>query len=164
MRRAFLIVSAVIAALAVVPAATADKPTREILSGLEDFVVTDQCEFPVLVHTEGGGIAMTFTDKEGDVVKELLVFPANKQVFTNLDTGTSVTVVTTGPGHFHFNPDGSGFLKVTGHSAWLADPVTGEPGIFLTEGRFLLTFDAEGTPTSVDLTGHRVDVCAQLAS
>ena len=114
MRRAFLIVSAVFTALAVAPAATADKPTREILSSLEDFVVTDQCEFPVLVHTEGGGIATTFTDKEGDVVKELLVFPGNRQVFTNLDTDRSVTVATTGPGHFHFNSDGSGFLKVTG--------------------------------------------------
>jgi hypothetical protein len=68
---------AVLTALAVVPAAIADKPTREV-SGQDDIVITDQCAFPVLVHVEGLEIDTTFTNREGNPVKQIGSFPATR--------------------------------------------------------------------------------------
>ena len=97
LRRTFFILSAVLAALAVAPLATAGKPTQETISGPDDLVVSGECAFPVLMHVEGVGIITTFTDKKGNVVSQNFHFPNNKTVFTNLVTGESLTVATTGP-------------------------------------------------------------------
>ena len=96
MRRGVLLLSTVLIALAVAPAAIADKPTREIVPGPDDVVFTGQCGFPVLAHIEGVEIHTTFTDKQGNVVKLLGVFPGNTLTLTNLDTGKSVTLPATG--------------------------------------------------------------------
>jgi hypothetical protein len=41
--------------------------------------------------------------------------------------------------------------------------VTGEPGIWYSNGRLRLTFDADMNPTSVESTGKLVNLCDQLA-
>ena len=162
MKRFTLVVTLVAAALAVAPAATASKPTREIVPGQDDVRLTDQCAFPVLIHTEGREIVTTFTDKAGNVVKQIAIFPGNKQTVTNLDTGKSITVVATGPFHGRREPDGSSTVRVTGHGIFPGHPITEEPGIWYLSGRIFATLDAEENLTSIDYTGKLVDLCARL--
>ena len=122
MRRLFalsgLAATFVLVALAVVPTATANKPTREIIPGPDDRLITDQCAFPVLGHIEGSEIDTTFTDKAGNPVKLIGVFPGNTLTLTNLDTGKSVTLGATGSFQLRVKPDGSGSAMVTGQGAW----------------------------------------------
>jgi hypothetical protein len=166
MRRGLLLLATLLIALAVVPAATANRPIREVNPAQEDVVITDQCAFPVLGHVEGREIITTFTDRAGNPVKQIGVFPGNTLTFTNLDTGESVTLVATGSFHVQAESDGSVTVMITGHGPFFSNPITGEPGIwYLNGGRVVATFDAEGNMTSVDATGNNlVNLCAQLAS
>src|SRR5207249_1643794 len=118
MRRRLLLFPIVAIALAVAPAATANKPMREIIHAPDDIVITDQCAFPVLGHIEGREIDTTFTDKAGNPVKLIGVFPGNTLTLTNLDTGESITVGATGSFHLRAEPDGSTSAMVTGQGAW----------------------------------------------
>jgi hypothetical protein len=163
MRRGLLLLSTILIALAVVPAAAANKPTREIIPAPDDLVIIDQCAFPVLGHIEGSEIDTTFTDKAGNPVKLLGVFPGNTLTLTNLDTGKSITLGATGSFQLRVEPDGSASAMVTGLGAWpFGNPVTGEPGIWYQSGRVTATIDAEGNTTSVSSTGKLVNLCAQL--
>ena len=163
MQRGLLVLTALVA-LAVVPAATANKPIREVISAPDDRVITGQCAFPVLGHIEGREIDTTFTDKTGNPVKLIGVFPGNTLTLTNLVTGKSLVLGATGSFQLRMNPDGSGSGMVTGHGAWPdGNPVTGEPGIWYQSGRVSATFDADGNTTSIKSSGTLVDLCPQLA-
>lgn len=168
MRRLFalsgLIPTVVLVALAVVPAATANKPIREVHASQPDMLTTDQCAFPVLGHVEGGEIITTFTNRAGNPIRQIGVFPGNTLTLTNLDTGKSITLVATGQFHAQLKRDGSGVVRVTGHGPSLSHPVTGEPGIWYLSGRIIATLDTDGNPTSLDSTGKLVDLCPQLGS
>jgi len=165
MRRGILLFLTVLIGLAVVPAATANKPTREIIPAPDDRVITGQCTFPVLGHIDGKEIDTTFTDKTGNPIKLLGVFPGNTLTLTNLVTSKSITVGATGSFQLRVEPDGSGTGMVTGLGAWPdGNPVTGEPGIWYQSGRVTATFDAEGNTTSIKSTGKLVNLCTQLAS
>jgi hypothetical protein len=164
MRRGLLLLSTLVVALAVAPAATANKPTREVIPAPGDRVITDQCAFPVLGHIEGSEIDTTFTDRAGNPVKLLGVFPGNTLTLTNVDTGKSITLGATGSFQLRVKPDGSGSAMVTGLGAWPdGNPITGEPGIWYQNGRVSATFDAEGNTTSMKSTGKLVDLCNRLA-
>jgi hypothetical protein len=163
MRRGLLVLSTVLLAIAVVPAATANKPIHEIIPAPPDIVITDQCAFDVLAHIEGSEIDTTFTDKAGNPVKLLGVFPGNKLTLTNVGTGASVTLPATGSFQALINPDGSGSAKVTGHGPWISNPVTGEPGVWYQSGQVSATFDADGNTTSIESKGKLDDLCPQLA-
>ena len=117
MRRGLLLLSTVLVALVVVPAASANKPMREVIPAPDDKVITGQCAFPVLGHIEGSEIDTTFTDKAGNPVKLIGVFPGNTLTLTNLDTGKSITVGATGSFQLRVEPDGSGSGMVTGQGA-----------------------------------------------
>jgi hypothetical protein len=156
---------AVLTALAVAPAAIADKPTREVIPAPDDRRITDQCTFPVLGHIEGSEIDTTFTDKTGNPVRLLGVFPGNTLTLTNLDTGKSITLGATGSFQLRVEPDGSGSAMVTGEGAWPdGNPITGEPGIWYQSGRVSATFDAEGNTTSINSAGVLINLCARLGS
>jgi hypothetical protein len=164
MRRGLLLLSTVLVALAAVPAATADKPIREIVPAPGDVVITDQCAFPVLGHIEGGEIDTTFFDKAGNLVKLLGVFPGQTSTWTNLATGRSITVSDAGSFLLRLQPDGSGTLVLTGHGP-VPNVLTGERGIwYLNGGQIRATGDANGNLTSVDIRGNVVDLCSQLAA
>ena len=165
MRRGLLLLSTVLLAFAVVPAATANRPMREVIPAPEDRVITGQCSFPVLGHIEGREIDTTFTDRAGNPVKLLGVFPGNTLTLTNLDTGRPITLGATGSFQLRVEPDGSGSAMVTGLGAWPeGNPITGEPGIWYQRGRVSATFDAEGNTTSLTSSGTLVNLCTQLAS
>ena len=165
MRRGLLLLSTLVMALAVAPAATANKPMREVNPAPGDRLISGQCTFPVLGHIEGSEINTTFTDRAGNPVRLLGVFPGNTLTLTNLDTGKSITLGATGSFQLRAEPDGSGSGMVTGHGAWPdGNPVTGEPGIWYQSGRVSATFDSEGNTTSIESTGRLVNLCAELAS
>jgi hypothetical protein len=156
---------AVVTALAVVPAATANAPIREIIPAPNDRLITDQCSFPVLGHIKGSEIDTTFTDKAGNPIRLLGVFPGNTLTLTNLDSGKSITLGATGSFQLRVEPDGSGSAMVTGQGAWPdGNPVTGEPGIWFQSGRLSATFDADGNTTSIKSTGTLVNLCPRLES
>ena len=156
---------AVLTALAIASSATAAKPTREIIPAPEDRLITNQCSFPVLGHIEGSEIDTTFTDRDGNPIKLLGVFPGNTLTLTNLDAGNSITVGATGSFQLRVERDGSGSAMVTGQGAWPdGNPITGEPGIWYQSGRVSTTWDAEGNTTSLESTGILVNLCVRLGS
>jgi hypothetical protein len=163
-QRRLLLLSTVLLALVVVPAATADRPTREIVPHPDDRVIDDQCAFAVLAHIDGYEIDTTFTDKAGNPVKLLGVFPGNTLTLTNLETSKSITLPATGSFQLRLHPDGSASATVTGHGPWIQNPVTGETGIWYQSGQVSAQFDADGNMTSIRNTGTLVDLCPQLAS
>lgn len=164
MRKKLAVAICAAVALGVAPAATASQPTREVIPAPDDVVITGQCAFPVLGHIEGVEIDTTFTDKAGNPVKQIGVFPGNTLTFTNLDTDKSITLVSDGQFHAQLKRDGSGFILVTGHGPSIPNPITGEPGIWYLSGRLVARFDADGNQTSADSTGKLVNLCAQLAA
>src|SRR5207248_5968781 len=105
MRRGLLPLSIVLAALVIVPAATANQPEQKIDRGPHDMLIPDQCAFPVLGHIDGNEIDTTFSDKADNVVKVLGVFPGQTLTLTNLDTGKSITVSDAGSFQLRFEPD-----------------------------------------------------------
>jgi hypothetical protein len=164
MRRMFLFVPTVVIALALTTPASARQPDREINPGQGDIVITDQCAFPVLGHIDGIEIITTFLDDAGNPVKQIVAFPGNRMTLTNLDRGTSVTVVSTGSSQLRLQPDGSTSARAMGHGTFFPNPLTGEPGIWYLSGQGEATMDPEGTVTSVALAGRLVDLCSELAS
>jgi hypothetical protein len=165
MRRGLLLLSTVLIALAVVPAATANTPFRVVNAAPEDQTITGQCAFPVLAHFEGSEINTTFFDKDGNPVKLLGVFPGNTLTLTNLDTGKSITFLgSTSSFHLRAEHDGSVIAMVTGQGWWpMGNPITGEPGIWYQEGRSSATYDAEGNLVSLTSAGLLVNLCPSLA-
>ena len=165
MRRGLLLLSTLLVVLAVASAASANKPTREIIPGQADVVFTaDQCGFEVLGHIEGGEIITTFTDKAGNPVKQIVVFPGNKATLTNAVTGKSITIPVTGSASIRLQSDGSVSYRATGHGLFAPNPVTGEPGIWYLSGRGTYTVDEDGNLTSFPAaTGKLVNLCARLA-
>ena len=164
MRPGLLLLSTLLVALAIVPAAAADKPIRELNPSQDDVVIADQCAFPVFAHIDGGEIVTNFTDKAGNLVKQIVVFPANTQTLTNLDSGKSITVSATGSFQGRAHADGSVSFKITGHGTFPSHPITGEPGIWYLSGRLFATFDAGGNLVSTGSNGTLVDLCPRLAS
>jgi hypothetical protein len=164
MRRGLLLLSVVLVGLAVVPAATADKPAREVIPGHDDVVFSDECAFPVLIRIEGSEINTTFTDRAGNPVRLLGTFPGNMMTVTNLASGKSITLPATGSFQARLARDGSTSFKVTGHGPFVPNPISGEPGIWYLSGQVSATFDADENMTSIASTGTLVDLCPQLGS
>ena len=164
MRRGFLLLSTGLVAVAVVPAATANKPTREIITAPDDKVITGQCTFPVLGHIDGAEIITTFTDAAGNPVKQIVAFPGNRVTLTNADSGVSITVMGTGSSQLRAEPDGSLTARAMGHGPFFPNPITGAPGIWYLSGQGDSTLDSQGNVTSATLHGRLVDLCPRLAS
>ncbi len=164
MRRALLLLSTVLLALAVAPPASATRPIREVHPSQDDVVITDQCAFPVFGHIDGREIITTFTDAAGTPVKQIVAFPGNTLTFTNLDSGTSVTVMGTGSSQLRAEPDGSVSARSMGHGPFFPNPLTGEPGIWYLSGQGRATLDSQGNVTSAHVSGTLVDLCPRLAS
>lgn len=164
MNRGLLLLSTVLISLSLAPAASASKPTREINPSQDDVVITDQCAFPVLGHIDGIEIIKTWIDDAGNPVKQIVTFPGNTLTFTNLRTGTSVTVAGTGSSQLRAQRDGSVSARAMGHGPFFPNPITGEPGIWYLSGQGRATIDSQGNVTSATLAGRLVDLCPLLTS
>jgi hypothetical protein len=161
MRRTLLILSTVLFALTLMPYASATRPLREI-HVQDDVVITDQCAFPVLGHIDGIETIITFVDRAGDPVKQIVTFPGNRLTLTNLDAGTSVTVMGTGSSQLRAKPGGSLSARAMGHGIFFPNPITGEPGLWYLSGQGKATMDAQGNVLSAHLAGRLVDLCPRL--
>jgi hypothetical protein len=162
--RTRIALAAVVAALslaAVAPAAIAGKPTIQRMP-FEDHFVAQSCGFPVQVDAIGTVVDISSTDALGNV-HFFEAAPQAKLTLTNLVTGKTIIVNNSGPGDVTFGADGSFTQVGTGGWGWVGrNPTTLVPGMFLTQGRFVLSFSASGVRTFT-LTGTTTDLCAQLA-
>jgi hypothetical protein len=164
MRPIILFAATILFALTGVPSpAWATPPIREVHPSQGDVVITDQCAFPVLGHVDGGETITTFTDAAGTPVKQFQSFPGNTLTLTNMDAGTSVTVLATGSTQVRAERDGLVSVQILGHGPFVPNPLTGEPGIWYLSGRGEATFDEEGNQLSAAVTGTLVDLCPRLA-
>ena len=163
MPRKVLVLSVVVAVLAVASSAYASKPIREV-HAQDDFVIRGQCAFPVLGHIDGVETITTFVDKAGEPVKQIVTFPGNRITLTNLRSGTSIEVMGTGSSQLRARADGSVSARAMGHGPFFPNPLTGEPGIWYLSGQGTMTLDQNGQVTAIALHGRLVDLCPQLAS
>lgn len=158
-----LLLSALVLALAVVPVATANRPAREVNQNQQDRLITGECAFPVLAHIQGREILTTFTNRAGDEVRQLGVFPGNTLTLTNGNGGESLTFPANGSFQLRFHADGSATMMLTGHGPFTPNPITGQPGIWYLSGQIAATFDAQENMTSIDLMGNLENLCPRLA-
>jgi hypothetical protein len=158
-----LVVVAVVSLLAALmaPAAFADQPTIDRMP-VETHGTVQSCAFPVQVDATGTLVRISYTDQLGNL-QRFDAAPEYKSTLTNLVTGKRIVIANSGPGRYTFGADGS--LTQVGTGVWsflTRNPVTLEPGLFFTKGRFVLSRSASGVRTFT-LTGTIIDMCAELA-
>ncbi len=158
MRRVAAGVLCTVLVLFVGPAASANKPAIQ-RTPVDDEFVDDSCGFDVDVHTTGFVVDILWTAADGSV-RDFQAFPQGNQVITNVETGTSITVNISGPAHVAVTAGGTATLVGTGNWSWGGNPLTGEDGIFLTRGRFVMSLN---TGLVTDFTGDLVGLCSRLA-
>ena len=109
-------------------------------------------------------INTTFTDKAGNPVKLLGVFPGNRLTLTNLETG-EVNQPRPPTGSFQARGRARRFDRLLCYRQQALVPTrsSGEPGIWSQSGRVTASFDAEGNMMSVGSTGKLIDLCPRLA-
>ena len=158
MKRLVVVSLFVLASLLVVPSALSDAPTI-VRNPIDATFIDDvDCGFPVQIDIVGTDL--TIFSASGDRVFD--AFPQSRATLTNLDNpNRSLTVSIAGPGHTRFGNDGSVTLTGTGPTLFFLQ-FLGNPGITLLNGRFVLTFDAQGNPTFSSV-GQTRDLCAELA-
>ena len=140
-----------------VPALQQGGPPTPVEPGqFEDEIASAICGFPVLV--EFTGKVKTLELPGG---RTILIGPAGRGTWTNVNTGTTVARNLTGPIQINPLPDGGTEVVFLGHNV-VGDPEAGF--LVLLIGRFNVIFDAEGGIVQ-DLTGtgQRIDLCALLA-
>jgi hypothetical protein len=161
-RLAAALLLTLLALVATAPSALAAKPTHERTPVDDVFVDEDSCDFAVEIHTTGFILAIEWVDEDGSL-RRFEAYPQLRATYTNLVTGESIKVNISGPAHITESPDGSLTLVGTGDWSWDVHPDTGEPGLFLTSGRFVLSIDAQGNE-SFQRVGRITDLCAKLAA
>ena len=141
------------------PPASANKPVIH-RTAVNDEFVDSSCGFDVDVRTTGFVVDIFWTGADGSV-RDFQAFPQGKQVITNVETGRSITINISGPAHVTVTAGGTATLIGTGNWSWGSNPVTGDPGIFLTRGRFVMSLNT-GVVTS--LRGDLVGLCSKVAA
>jgi hypothetical protein len=157
-------VVAVAAILAAAAPASADKPLREPLPS-EDFVLSDSCDFDVLVHTiENKEFIKSYFDDDGNLTRQIINGRLVVQL-TNLETGESILRNVSGPVFVTFFADGSRDTVVGGRSLAIFFPgeVEDLPLLFVNSGQVTYHFDPEGNVVGAEQVGEMEDVCAALA-
>ena len=142
---------------ATVPALQQGGPPTPIEPGqVEDEISSAICGFPFLV--EGTG-KLKLLELPGG--RTILIGPADKATYTNGNTGTSVTLITTGPIQTNPLPDGGTEVVFLGHNV-VGNPEAGF--LVLLIGRFSIIFGADGSlAQDLEGSGQRIDICALLA-
>lgn len=159
MKRLAVIAFAVLLAVIWGAPAHADPPVREVIE-VHDTFPSDVCGFPTEEATDGTIIQTTYSDADGTVTRIHQVYPNNFRVaVTNLDSGEVYETVVPGALLITFHSDGS--LTVVGTGLWNleSNPETGEPGIFILKGSWVV----EVPPGTFSYVGTFIDVCELLA-
>jgi hypothetical protein len=158
MRRLVVVSFIALAALVLAPGALSSPPT--ITRTPIDLTVVDDvdCGFPVEIHIVGTQLTILST-VQGDL-REFDAFPNSRATLTNLDTGTTITASIAGPGHITLGADGSFTFVGTGPTLFFFGE---NPGITSFDGRYFVSFDAQGNLT-FSMVGATRDLCAELAA
>jgi hypothetical protein len=150
--------------LTIVTPVAATKPDR-VPAGNQSFTVGagELCPFAIQwVPVVDREKFMVFYDRDGNFVREW-ISGASFTKLTNLDSGKSVILNTSGPGPLTFN---DGVLVIGGGGNGLVGlyPTdAGGPALWATRGPWQLVFDANFHVTSASLPRNRTDMCAVLA-
>jgi hypothetical protein len=94
------------------------------------------CAFAINVHLVGKVRHTHFFDRQGNVIRELTVFPRFRITFSA--NGKSITTVSVAANHVTINPDGSATVAITGLQGHLI--VGGGPPLAADVGRLVLFF------------------------
>ena len=159
MRRLIVVSLIALAALVLTPSALSSAPT--ITRTPIDLTFADDvdCGFPVQIHIVGTQLTILST-VQGDL-REFDAFPNSRATLTNLDTGRAIAVSIAGPGHISLGADGSFSFVGTGPTLFFLDPAN--PGITSFNGRYFVSFDAQGNLT-FSMVGATRDLCAELTA
>lgn len=142
MRKLALLVSFVslaLLALAAVARAVPPEHSVEPIDGV--FTIPagpDTCSFPIQGQVSGEIRTTTFFDKEGNVIREISVFPRARVTFSA--NGKSISTVTPSVEHLTLNPDGSATVTITGLSGHLI--TGGGPPQAVDVGRIVFFFSS----------------------
>jgi hypothetical protein len=125
------------------------------------------CAFPLLVEGTGDKrIMREFTDRNGNVVRTLAAGKGFTLTFTNLSTGESLTLPSSGSvQRTTVNSDGTSTVVSTGHNVVIFFPtdIPAGPSTTLYVGQIVYTVDASGVFTLQSTSGTTTDLCALLA-
>ena len=161
-RRAAVSLLAVLLVAALAPgAASATQPVRILLPATDPVVYSGTCDFDVLVESiKEKATLKEWTDEDGSV---RLTLTGQVQLrVTNLESGASLDLSLSGPGHIRFAPDGS-LIEARGTGRWGILKLGVEPGLFVASGNFTLTYATLAEFFS-NAQGHVTDLCAELSS
>ena len=136
-----------------------------------DFAPGEACANAAIgldVYPGQNRVFRTFYDKDGNPIRYLAAGKGNKLVFTNADTGASVTYKTGGSvEHVTPNADGSETWVTTGHEVMILFPTDDPAGPSTTMyvGRLVFNFDPVNYVIGIrSFTGKSVDICAALGA
>jgi hypothetical protein len=125
------------------------------------------CGFPIHVGVLDDNEYYVHSTNNPDGSSTLRVTGRLINSLTNENTGKTITYDNSGPGWITLYPDGSDHADVQGHSFGLASPASqlalGVPGLFLTTGHAIATYDASGDLSSLSIAGQLTDGCALLS-
>jgi hypothetical protein len=148
--------------------ASARGPKWEFLPPEPFTLPAASCGFPVALDFPRNKEFGKETDNPDGSVDLLFTGSFNASA-TNTDTGKTVVVNASGPGHIHLYPDGSQSFLFLGHtldfffSAADAESIGAPSALFLWAGQVRATFDADGNETSETYGGHMLlDICTAL--
>lgn len=158
------------AALAVASALAVGTPVSVSAAASDvefDLPAGQACAFPL--HVVGTGdkrIMREFTDRSGNVVRLLSAGKGFTLTFTNVDTGESLTLPSSGSvQRTTVNSDGTSTVVSTGHNVLIFFPtdIPAGPSTTLYVGQVVYTVDASGVFTLQGTSGRTTDLCALLA-
>jgi hypothetical protein len=129
---------------------------------IDDTFFAESCGVPVEFHGVGVSVTIQWVDADG-TTRTITAYPQTRLTLTNLDTGTSITLNTSGGARLTEGADGSFTMVGTGLWEWGINPRTLAPGEFLTSGRWVFSIDAAGN-ASFQIVGNITDLCPQLTA
>jgi len=164
MRALRLLPVVLLAALAALPLADAraNGPDHSVES-FDGQLVSDACGFLVVVHIEGTTHVLAFEANGAGTTRLFFGGPA-KLTMTNVATGETLFVNSSGPDALATSPDGSVRINFGPTLAEPVHPVTGEPGLWVLHGRLVAAFDAEDNLIAHTFVGRSTNVCIELAA
>jgi hypothetical protein len=151
---------AVVCALASTVPALADPPIPTPISPEATYAAGQVCPFPVRVTPGDASHSRLHIQRSG----EFIVTGYFSQTVTNLSTGRSLRIKSSGPLRIVFHDDGTSTWTSHGSFLWtfFAEDAGG-PGLFIFTGRSVLETNAEGFATSVSGVARVTRVCDELA-
>ena len=141
-------------------AAANDPFTLELPAGVA-------CDFPVRIDGTGGNsIVRTFTSDGGGAVRVLTTGTGSALTFTNLDSGATLSLRSSGAVQRTTTlADGSSSTVTGGHNVLILFPtdVPAGPSSVLYTGQYVVTVDPSGVYTLRTTRGTSRDLCAELS-